>query len=66
MSGRAIVTVATLKGGSGKSTLASCLAVHTALNGPQTPALATPIPSVPWPASSERPQALGGVPVIED
>jgi len=56
MSGRAIVTVATLKGGSGKSTLASCLAVHTALNGPPIPPWSTPIPSVPWPASSNGPR----------
>ena len=65
MTRRTIVTVATLKGGSGKSTLASCLAVHWRLNGRQ-PILLDADPQRSLARLAERPQALGGVPVVED
>jgi len=65
MSRRSIVTVATLKGGSGKSTLASCLAVHWRLNG-RNPVLVDADPQRTLARLAERPQALGGVPVVED
>lgn len=65
MTRKVIITVATLKGGSGKSTLASCLAVHWQLNGRQ-PILLDADPQRSLARLAERPQALGGVPVIED
>jgi chromosome partitioning protein len=61
----AIITVATMKGGSGKSTLASCLAVHWHLDG-RRPTVIDADPPRSIARLAARPQALGGVPVLED
>jgi len=65
MSHKHIVTVATLKGGSGKSTLASCLAVHWKLAG-RNSGLVDADPQRSVARLAERPEALAGVPVVED